>query len=598
MEKLVRASSDLVTLPTIIGGLVSDALNSVYVDALGDFNAGQPGCSEAINAKLDSILGTSDSVYVFGTTRFIKVVFGYGTYALNGTIVRSGVTWVGQGDYGTRLIPTAGDSNAMFITVGTKPFDYNGVRVWERLMYFSFKDFIVGQYWEERNEYPAGISAFDIKYASYGYFQNVRFRRIKAEALGFSEVFDTYYDNVSIMYSGDNSNPSALVHSLRMDKSGSHDATNACLFQRLHMEANHTGMRLNACRHMIFSFPKFERDETSHLLEGCQGVVFDTAEQTWNSNDDPQFLVRAVTGASPSDSWGVKFIGGELISSGGIGLYFRNTAQAGPLVLESISARGVTTVVDGVNWVADNVDTYDCGPTIFKASMNCKLKNSSLLACRKAAVGDGTDDTVLITGANCSVVNTEFTGLSNGGAIPNGAFINSTAVSGAVITGNTYGGYRQYGHRVASNTNSIRDNRINIANNFISALSNLASNNYTFTNKNTRGLGIGEVDSEIVTVAAGATVTRDKVGGCTEIRFRVIPSGGTAASGIVLVDSSNTGIQAMANTNSAVLDIGNPVAGSGKFHVSKPLSGNTVTLTNNLAVSAQVVLLYITAHAS
>lgn len=593
LTQLVNVHSSQVMLPTAIGGFVSDALYSVYVDALGDFSAGQPGCSEAINAKLDALLGTTDSVYHFGTSKFIKVIFGCGTYALNGTVLRSGVKWVGQGDYATRLIPTNGDYDAMFITVGTKPFDFGGVRVWERLMYWSFEDFIFGQYWEDRSEYPAGVHAFDVKFSSYGYFSNVRFRRIRAEALGFSECFDTRFSNVSIMYCGVTSPTGDHTYSLRMDNVGSDDATNACHFDRLHMEANYAGMHLTKCRHMIFSNPKFERDDTSHRLDGCQGLVFSSAEQTWNREDIPQFAVQAVTGSSPSDSWGVKFDGGQCISSNGIGLYFTNTGQAGPLLIYNTSARGVSTIADGVNISVVNLDTYDCGPTILKLGGNCKLSNSKLYACRAAPVGDGTDDTVIVSGSGTRVQGVEFTGLAKSGAVPNGAFVNVSAVPATDVTNCTFGGYRQYGVRQATSNYAVRDNAINLANNHVTALTNLVSANYELVNKNSRGLGISELDSEVITVAAGATANV-KVAGGTRITLRVIPSGGVAASGECLVDASNAGLQILANTNPAVLDFTAPVPGSGKLHLSHVGSGTSALITNNTAVSCTVVLVYLT----
>lgn len=568
-------------------GVVSDAFSEIYVDSLGKFNNAEDGCTEAIIERITLITGMADSKYVIGQNSFIRVIFGRGTYKIKDLPLYSGVFYEGQSGYATKLIPHA-SASWIFTTIGTKPFDLNGVRVWERLMYFGIENLIIGDYWADENDVPSGIGGIQLKFASYGYLRNVRFRRIKACAIYGDELFDTTFDNISIMYCGNNSENTPCM---KFDNIGSDDATNACYFNRLHLEANYVGMTLNKCRHLNFNFPKFERDDTSHLLEGCQGVTFTTPEMTWNSTTSPQFDIYPVSG---SDSWGVKFIAPVMISSSGSGWYFRHTGTAGPLELLSPSARGISKLFHGGYCDILGGDFYDCGKNLIYATSNVNVDNVVWRALKPVTVSDGTEDAIIITGSNCSVRNCYFSS-QPGSITDSGAFINTLSSTDTTITGNTFGGYRQYGFKAAL-SQRIRDNKIDISNNHIGTLSTQSTTYNTLVNNNINGLGVGSINSGVYSnIAVNGTVSPNTVVGCSMYLVRVIVNG-AASSGVILVDSSNNTLVSFGITNTSLLSFTTGTAGDGMVHITKTTTGNSITITNYTSYTATVVLMNINGH--
>ncbi|WP_107333919.1 hypothetical protein [Klebsiella pneumoniae] len=576
--------SELTTIDTKIDKII----NKIYVDALGDFNNGQDGCAEAIMARIKEITGKSDSAYVNGDKFFIAVKFGNGTYKLKDLVLQSGVLY--SGNLYTKVIPHENGSWA-FTTSGTKPFDLSGVRVWQRLMYCAIENMIIGDRWENQNDVATGKGGVNLQFASYVYLRNVRFRHIRGLAINGSELFDTVFDNCSVMYCGDNTDTSNLVPCVYFNNIGSDDATNAIMFNRFHLEANHAGMRLNKCRHLNFHFPKFERDETSHLLEGCQGVTFSEAELTWNLTASPQFDIYPVTG---SDSWGVKFISPQLISSGGVGWYFRHSGTAGPLELLSPDARGISRLIEGQNFVIQNGSIYDSGPCLVKAQRDVTISNVKWRALKATTATDGSDDTIIITGINCSVNNSYFSSQA-GSATDTGAFINSTGVTATTIKNNIFGGSRQYGIK-ATLTQSITDNIIDPSATAFGSIINQARTNYSLSNKNNKGFGVGSLDSnDPYSVAAGASISPAIVVGGSLIVVRVILNGAAAASAFV-ADSSNAGVTALTPINSSILSFTTGTAGDGLIHITKPATGGSITITNYSTYTATVILLNLNAH--
>ncbi len=597
-EVLIELASNEIPGSSLIGlkyhGTIADALDDIYVDALGDFSDMQDGCAEAITARIQEITGMTDSVYVFGHSKYITVHFGYGTYKLKNMVCFSGVFFKGKPGYGTQIIPHE-DGDFAFVTSGTLPFELNGVRVWKRLMYFGFEDLIIGEYWEDTGKVPAGKGGISLKFTSYGYMRNVHFRRIKACAFDASELFDFKADNVTAMYCGNVDTKGVVTHCLNLDRSGTHDATNACEFDRLHLEANYTGMRLRACRHMNFIAPKFERDDTPHLLEGSQGVIFTSPNMTWNRSDAPQFDIYPLTGTETSDSHGVKFVAPDMRSSGGIGWYFRSNGAAGMVELVSPTARGITKIITGTNWKIIGGDVYDSGPQLLQLGSNSTIDGLTCRAMKPTVAGDGTDDTIIVTGVNCAIRNT-YLASQAGSSSDGGAMINTTATTDTIITGNTFGGYRQYGIRGAVNQ-KVRDNKTDISNNHIGSLTNQTRTNSTLVNKNTTGFGLGSVDGEItgLTLASGATMSYDKVAGASLFWLRFIVNGVTG-SALVFVDASNPGLTVIANTNPSLIASSAGSAGDGLIHITKPLSGGTITISNYTSSPATLVPLVVSGH--
>ncbi|EMG4012930.1 hypothetical protein ACVB2U_002204 [Klebsiella pneumoniae] len=572
-------------------GTVADALVDIYVDALGDFKNMQDGCTEAILAAVAYWGGRTDSAYVEGQKKYGRIYFANGTYALEDLPLIAG--WDIKLDPFTLIVPHR-NAKFAFTTVGTKGV-VPGDPTWQRLMYSEISGGVIGDYWKETGNVPVGAGGINLLNGSYVRLRNIAIRHIRGIAIYGGELFDSPFENVSVMYCG-NADPNNYAPCVLFDNAGGHDATNACKFDRLHLEANHTGGIWNKCRHMIFNSMKVERDEGTHVLAGCLGMTFMAPGLTFNRNDIPQFLIKDfakddTTEQAASDSRGVIFESPSCISSSaGNGWYFQHTGNAGPLVISNLFGNGTGLLFKGRNAILDGGTTYDCGPVLVDAEKDVTVDTVKWRAIRKTAVGDGTDDAIIFRGVNCKVISSDFTGQAadSSGTIPNGAFINTVATADSVVTDNTVGGYRQYGIRGALNQ-KIRDNKINQDNNHITSLTNQARSNSTLVIDNTTGFGLGTVNQAAPVIASGTTQELVIVGGCTDLHIRVI-SGTTAAAAKVLADSSIAGLGVYSQLNPVLLSFSAGSPGDGMVHITKPLSGASITVANYTAGNVTVII--------
>ncbi|HBY8797020.1 TPA: hypothetical protein MJE90_001837 [Klebsiella pneumoniae] len=578
-------------------GTVADALVDIYVDALGDFKNMQDGCTEAILKAVAHWGGRTDSAYVQGQKKYGRIHFPNGTYALEDLPFIAG--WDYELEPFTLIVPHR-NAKFAFTTVGTKGV-VPGDPTWQRLMYSQISGGVIGDYWKETGNVPVGAGGINLLNGSYVRLRNIAIRHIRGIAIYGGELFDSPFENVSVMYCG-NADPNNYAPCVLFDNAGGHDATNACKFDRLHLEANHTGGIWNKCRHMIFNSMKVERDEGTHVLAGCLGMTFMAPGLTFNRNDIPQFLIKDfakddTTAQAASDSRGVIFEAPNCISSSaGNGWYFWHTSNAAPMEISNLFGNGTGLIFKGKNATIHGGTTYDCGPVLVDAEKDVSVHLVKWRAIKKPAVGDGTDDAIILRGANCKVEQCDFAGQpvdSASLAIPNGAFINSVASADSVIVGNTVGGYRQYGIRSAVNQ-KVRDNKINLDNNHIWSLTNQSRSNSTLVIDNTTGFGLGTVNQSAPVIAAGATQELTIVGGCTDLHIRVI-SGTTAAAAKVLADSSIAGLGVYSQLNPSLLSFSAGTPGDGMVHITKPLSGYSITVANYTAGNVTVVITRISA---
>lgn len=568
------------------GGKVEDYLFDISIDALGDFKNDQDGLEVALSEKIEELTGMVDSAYVQGMENFCSVRFPNGNFTLKEWVLPPGVD--------LHIPPFARIRPHPDGEWAIKTLDTAGVPSWQRLMYSNIYGGVFGDRWAETGDMPEGKGGISTKFASYVRLKDTKFRYLKGMAFYGGEVFDMAFDNVSIIYCGYKPASGDPIPCFKLDDAGGTDASNACRFVNFHLEANRVGMVLNKCRHINFTNPKIERDETSHLLQGCQGVNFTDAILSFNSNDIPQFYISEVTGTKPSDSRGVSFNAPKCISSSvGKGWYFHNEGNASPLDINNHFASGIKRLVTGRRWRINGGTAYDSGPTMAIGDSNATIDNVEWRMLKPVTIGDGTDDTVIFKGTGCFVINSKMES-NAGSSTDGGAFINTAATTDTIVENVTFGGYRQYGTRGAI-SNDIRDNKIDPANAHVGSLTNQASSNYTLTNKNKTGLGIGSINSGVYNIASGASLSPVLVAGCSKFLIRVIVNN-VAAAAEFIADSSIAGLGVGPVLNSSLLSFVAGSAGDGLVHVTKPGTGGSVTITNNTAYSATVVLLAITAH--
>ena len=574
------------------GGTVEDYLFDISVDALGDFKNDQDGLAEALQEKITELTGMVDSAYVQGMDNFCSIRFPNGNFTLKELILPPGVDLYIPVFARIRPHP---DGLWAIKTTGTA-----GVPLWQRLMYSTIYGGVFGDRWSETGDMPVGRGGVSMEFASYVRFVGTKFRYLKGRAFYGGEVFDFSFQDVSVIYCGYKPTAQDVTNGyvtstdpipcFEMNNAGGTDATNACRFVNFQSEANRVGMTLTKCRHINFTNPKIERDETSHLLQGNQGINFTDAILSFNSDDIPQFFVSEVTGAGSSDSSGVSFNAPKCQSSTvGRGWYFHHEGNAAVLEINNHYARGIKRLATGRRIKILGGSAYDCGPTMVVGDNNVTIDNVDWRALKATTTNDGTTDTVIFNGVGCAVRDS-YMASQNGSATDGGAFINSTATSDTIVTGVTYGGSRQYGYRGALNQ-KVRNNKIASGAN-VGSLSNQAKAYSSLVNPNAVGFGVGEVYNEVYTLAAGATLSPAIIKGATQLTIRIVASSGTAAMW-ALADSSvttmNTSIIGTVVTNTA----GTP--GDGLVHVYKTTSGATINLANYTANSVQIVITAISA---
>jgi hypothetical protein len=222
---------------------------------------------------------------------------------------------------------------------------------------------------------------------------------------------------------------------------------------------------------------------------------------------------------------------------------------------------------------------YACGNSLLKLEGdNCKATNLTLLAQLASTATDGSDDTIIITGANCEVSDCYATS-QNGSSSDGGAFINALTANNPSIQRNKFGGSRQYGIRSNSAGYKVRDNEI-IGSGIGSILSNAGVKpNFTLTTKNSAGFGVGGVNSSNITVASDATATMSSiVAGGSLLNIRC---GGSSA--LVFADSASSALSIVSSVGSLVFSTGTGVSGGGKVYLRA--SGANLVIENRSASS-------------
>ncbi|HCI5659809.1 TPA: hypothetical protein NPO21_005471, partial [Klebsiella variicola subsp. variicola] len=129
-------------------GTVADALQYIYVGALGKFNNREDGCTGAILERQSLLGAPATSIFVEGKEYYGVVEFPNGTFALEDLQLKSG--WLYKLNPFTRIVPHR-NAEFAFTTVGTKGV-VPGDPTWDRLMYCEISGGVIGDFWKETGD--------------------------------------------------------------------------------------------------------------------------------------------------------------------------------------------------------------------------------------------------------------------------------------------------------------------------------------------------------------------------------------------------------------------------------------------------------------
>lgn len=557
-------------------GTAQDLAVTVKVNSYGGDSSGTLDSSAAVVAAANAIRLLTDSAYVFGTTAFGRVEFASGTYMLGDVPLFSGIIYAGQGEWATRIKPKAGASYC-FTSTGVTPATSTPLK---RLFNAGIEGMSIGcAYYDDLDPIPAGVGGVYLAYASYFVLRDVSMRRLNGVGLDLVEAWDMDFDNLRMMYVGNNTVPAAPVPALRMSMGSGNDGCNALRFRGLHMEACPKAMDLQpGCRHVFFLGAKLESGTVSSTITGAAGISFANCEFTWARNDVPQFLISRT---SSYESFGVLFTAPQFINGGTSprGWMIHHTSDAGHLLISDFSAKNVDKLITGNSFKVEGGVAYSCGPNFINSTWNSYISG---LVCRAIqatstagpAATDGTGDFIILSGGAQSIRNCHFN--SNGSVSDGLAYVNITGASGDVECHSiTWSGSRQYGVRNTVNTYRIRDNATVDGGSIGSVLSS-GTPRYTLVNVGTSGFGAGGVSSASVTIAAAASGNLALVAGGTLILLRTSAALGPS-SAVVFVDANSAAVALLASTG-GVFATGTGTPGDGKVYISR--TGTNLVLTN------------------
>lgn len=568
-------------LGVIQGGYLENYLPQVAIDAFG---ADPTGTNDSTQAYLDAVAAVktiTNSSYVTGDKHYFKIVFGNGQYKIADAPFYSGCTYVGQGRDATLLYPVAGAA-WIFTTTGTLPYNASSSSP-NRMLNTTIRDMSFGcAIYENLITPPTGVGGINIQYASYVRMQNVRFRRLDGMAMNISELWDSDFINVTMMYCGNIRDVSNPVPALAMNMGAGSDGCNAVRFYGLHIESCPKSMALDiGCRHVFFNNPKIEDggiSSVSSTITGGAGVAFNIAELTWSSNTSPMFLINRT---SSYESFGVTFNTPICVGGGSSprGWYFNHTSTSGAMSVVNPICKYVKTLITGINYTLDGGTSYACGPQFINGTANAIARNHVATAIQSTstagpAATDGTDDYVIMSGVGDVIENMSFQ--ASGSTSDGLAFVNILNASGDVrFSGCQYSGTRQYGARGTLSTYKIINNSV-VGGGTIGTIYSGGIPKYGLANPDVSGLGPGGFKSASATISAGSSGSMSVISGATVLLIR-----GSSLLGFpvakVFVDTNFTTI-ALEQTLGGIFATGTGTVGDGKVYISK--SGANLILTN------------------
>ncbi|VUS67611.1 hypothetical protein [Klebsiella spallanzanii] len=568
------------------GGSVHNYISYLHVDAIpGVDNTGEASSTEAINSALLSLLGRDTSVYNYGETKFITVIFGNGTYKASLPII-SGVAYVGQGKFATRIIPDPGEF--CFYTVGTADY-YNGGVDGNRLIASAVKYLAIGDYQESLSGSPYSGSGIQLAYSSYCKVEDVSIYRLTGFGLKLEQCWDSEFVNVRIMECSSDHDADGESCGLFIGpgETTGDDGSNALRFRGLHIEnctkLLHIGKN---SRHIFFEAGcKLEGITTTQscTIEGADSISFVAPELTWSRSTYPMFYMVETAGDLTTSNRSISFVNPSLRSPANTsrrGWYIQYASSISRLDVINPHGRYASRIIEGSNWKVDGGSFLECGPILAIMEGNCEFLNVTSLG----TLSTTTDPHIYVNGVGCRVMGNT---IESTGSIDDTASVIrvSSVATDARIQGQQFSGSRQYAIRLENESCRpfVFDNHVVNGGTFGAPVYGWYQT-YTPASRDTSGFGIGGVASKgATTISSGASSTMT-ARGAHMIAMRAVISSGYAAA-LLFVDASTGTVSKVADPT-GTFSVTSGSSGDGLIHLSQ--SEGVLTITNYTAVDITI----------
>ena len=426
-----------------LGGSVRDALRYVSVDGFGPDLTGETDSTPVVLKAAAVAKTLADSAYRTGDTTYYVVKFGFGIYMLGDVPLYSGISYEGQGA-GTLIRPLPGAEYCL-TTVGTEKYDPANLK---RMFYPAISNLFIGcGFFEPLFEVPEGVGGINIKHASYLKLENISIRHLDGCGMNLSEVWDSDFDNIRIMYCGNIRDTTNIKYGLDINPGDNTvDGSNALRFNALHIETCPALLNIgDRSRHLSFICPKLEAQESDAYpsrIKNSRGISFVSPELTWGRSDEYMF---DMTGGNQL----ISFASPVLISSlSKIGNYFHYDSTLGGLSINNPQMRGVRQLVYGSNYKVSGGTAELSGPVLIDGTSNITVENVDWRHITQPA-GGSTVPCIQVNGPGCKISGNKlhFAGAANDGFV--GVYIGPLAVD-AQVTDNLFSGARSTALSIAA----------------------------------------------------------------------------------------------------------------------------------------------------
>ena len=580
------------------GGTVQDALVCVYVDGFGADPSGETDSTDAVLRAVKTVATLLTSGYDNTNSKYAVVVFGNGTYVIGDVPFFSGIRYVGQGEYATRIQPKPG-AQYCFTTVGTKNID-QAASASDRLFYSGVCRMSIGCGYQTANtpnytEPPENVGGIFVKSASYMRFEHLDIRFLDGCGIDAVELFDSDIRHVKMMSVGnarDTSSIESIVPALRLMPDGDYSSTNAVRIHALHIEECAKHMHIGKRTRQVFFTGgcKFEGapDTHSSTITGVHNVIFSSPELTWQRSDIPMFEM-AVGIDGINSSYGIVFENPSCISAPGTpGYYFHAASNIAVIQINNLFARDAHLIAEGSQIQVNGGAAFRCGPYLFN------LRGDSVV--------DGFSADNITVSAGLHAVNISGTGnaVRNSRFVSAGSETDETCViaigataTDAVVEGNAFGGTRGYAMILgnAAAEKLVFDNR-QLAGAVFSTFIKNSQPRLSFTQaKGKAGLTDGTIS-----ISPGVDGWVGIIGFGTVISLHCTGSDGSTRTAVLLTSYEINVVNLISQTGTMFkTDTAGAVAGNGSVYLTTELNSQQLRIINYSTLTLTIKLSGLTA---